>query len=140
MKKLLIIFISASTLVLTSCDKNFEEINTDPNSVTNQVIKFEKLFTTVELITSGNSDGHAFEDERVNLIYCSLIVQHFSSLFYSQGDKYSFNDEYITAYWDTQFPGPMKEVADIIANTKDKPEQVNLYNIARIFRVFMFQR
>src|SRR4051794_2840119 len=117
MKKLLIIFISATAFAMAGCDKNFEDINNDPNSVSNKIIKFEKLFTTVQLNTSGNTDGKAHEDERGNLIYCSLITQHFASLFYSQGDKYSFNDEYISAYWGVNFPNAVKNISDIIANT-----------------------
>jgi hypothetical protein len=140
MKKLLIIFISGLALAFSACDKNFEEINTDPNSVSKDIIKFEKVFSTVELYTAGNSDGEAFEDERGNLIYCSLITQHFASLFYSQGDKYSFNDEYISAYWDANYPNSVKNISDIIANTKDKEGEENFYQIARIFRVFIFQR
>ena len=111
----------------------------DPNSVSGDIIQYEKLFSTAELYSSGNSDGHAFDGERGNLIYCSCLIQHLSSNNYSFGDKYNFQEEYITANWVALFPNAIKQIVDVVENTRDKENKKNLYNIARIFKVYLFQ-
>jgi len=69
------------------------------------------------------------------------MVQHLSSTAgYWGGDKYTYNAGYNAAYWDANYPNSVKNIMEVIQNTKDDPKQVNLYNIARIFKVFMFQR
>ena len=133
--------IITTTLLLFSwgCDKGFKELNVDPNSVSGDIIQFEKLFSTAELYSSGNSDGHAFDGERGNLIYCSCIIQHLATNGYSFGDKYNFQEEYITANWVAMFPNVIKQIVDVVENTRDKENKTNLYNIARIFKVYLFQ-
>ena len=99
------LIITATILIFSwGCDKGFKELNVDPNSVSGDIIQYEKLFSTAELYSSGNSDGHAFDGERGNLIYCSCLIQHLSSNNYSFGDKYNFQEEYITANWVALFP------------------------------------
>ena len=136
--KILFIFIPF-VLLSWGCDKNFEELNVNPNSVSADIIQFEKLFSTAELFSSGNSDGHAFDGERGNLIYCSCIIQHLATNGYSYGDKYNFNEEYITANWQALYPNAIKQIVDVVENTRDKSNKTNLYNIARIYKAYLFQ-
>src|ERR1043165_165875 len=138
-KKILIISATFLLLFTAGCDKGFKELNVDPNSVSGDIIQFEKLLSTAELYSSGNSDGHAFDGERGNLIYCSCIIQHLATNGYSFGDKYNFQEEYITANWVAMFPNPVKQIVDVVENTRNKENKKNLYNIARIFKVFLFQ-
>ncbi len=144
MKKLIFItgIIAALVLMLsTGCDKNFVAINTDPEHLTAANMSYPTLFTSAELITSGNSDGNGYEDWRGNLIYCSTMIQHLSSTYgYWCGDKYSYNSGYASAYWDQNYPGPVKNITEVISHMAKVPGQSNFYNIARIFSVFMFQR
>lgn len=139
MKKIFLVLIAALLLFTSGCDKGFKDLNVDPNSVTGNVIEFEKLFSTAELFSAGNSDGHAFDGERGNLIYCSCLIQHLATNGYSFGDKYNFQEEYITANWEALFPNVIKQIVDVVENTKDKPNKTNLYNIARIYKVYLFQ-
>ncbi|PWT71571.1 MAG: SusD/RagB family nutrient-binding outer membrane lipoprotein, partial [Bacteroidetes bacterium] len=128
-------------VLFSSCDKNFESINTDPEHVTAANMNYVYLFTSAELVTSGNSDANSYEDWRNNLIYASCMVQHLSSTFgYWGGDKYTYNAGYNSAYWDQNYNNSVKNIVEVITHTKDDPKQVNLYNMARIFRAFMFQR
>lgn len=124
---------------VAGCNKGFGPLNIDPNSVNSKIVQYEKVFSQIELTASGNSDGYTYEDERTNLAYCSLLIQHFSSTFYP-GDKYSYNDEFTTAFWTRQYTNPIKNVVDLVDNLKNNPAEKNLYNIARIFKAFMFQR
>ena len=141
MKNIWLSLFLVSGLLITGCDKNFEEINTDPNKLTPASMNYNFVFTSAQLITSGNSDGNAYEDWRNNLIYASCMVQHLSSTTgYWAGDKYTFNAGYNSAYWDNNFPNSIKNIVDVVANLKDDPTQANFYQIARIFKVYAFQR
>lgn len=139
-KKLAVLTIALSSII-SSCDKNFEQINIDPTKLSPANMNYNYLFTNAQLITSGNSDGNAYEDWRNNLIYAGCMIQHLSSLTgYWAGDKYTYNSGYNSAYWDANFNNSIKNIVDVIENVKDKPEFANFYNIARIFKVFQFQR
>ena len=139
MKNKFIYILIGCVLFSWGCDKNFEQLNVNPNSVSGEIIQFEKLFSTAELFSAGNSDGHAFDGERGNLIYCSCLIQHLATNGYSYGDKYNFNEEYITANWEALYPNAIKQIVDVVHNTKDKEGKTNLYNIARIYKVYLFQ-
>ncbi|HTJ14926.1 MAG TPA: SusD/RagB family nutrient-binding outer membrane lipoprotein, partial [Dinghuibacter sp.] len=138
-QKLLIL--SAALIFSAGCKKNFESINTDPEHVTSAVMNYNYLFTAAELITSGNSDGNCYEDWRNNLIYAGCMIQHFSSTTgYWDGDKYFYNPSYNSAYWDNNYPNTITNIVETVYHTKGDATQTNLYNIARIFKAFMFQR
>lgn len=125
-----------------SCKKDFVSINTNPNTITAGNINFGYLFTNAQLITSGNSDGNGYEDWRNNLIYSSCMIQHLSSTTgYWDGDKYLYNASYNSAYWDDNYPNSITNIVEVWYHTKqDSAAQLNFYNIARIFKVFQFQR
>ncbi|HVY73205.1 MAG TPA: SusD/RagB family nutrient-binding outer membrane lipoprotein [Puia sp.] len=139
--KIFAIILGLCSVGLSGCDKEFVSINTDPEHVTPATMNYAYLFTAAELITSGNSDANAYEDWRNNLIYCSTMIQHLSSsTTYWCGDKYLYNSGYNSAYWEQNYGDPIKNIQDVVGNIKDQTDQANFYNIARIFRAFMFQR
>jgi len=140
--KLFLISSAATVMVLSSgCKKNFEAINTDPEHVTAAVMNYNYLFTAAELTTSGNSDGNAYEDWRNNLIYSSCMIQHLSSTTgYWGGDKYTYNPSYNSAYWDQNYPNTVTNIVETVTHSKGDTALSNFYNIARIFKAFMFQR
>lgn len=139
--KFILLLITTGLFATVGCDKHFEEINTDPTKLSPSTFNYNYLFTAAELVTSGNSDGNAYEDWRNNLIYGATLMQHLSSTTgYWGGDKYTYNASYNSAYWDQNYPNSIKNIVDVVNNVKDDPKQVNFYNIARIFKVFMFQR
>lgn len=156
MKKKIFLLASVSgTLLLGSgCTKDFVSINTNPNAVSASQENFASLLTNAELVTSGNSDGNAYEDWRGNLIYASCMIQHLSSTTgYWEGDKYFDNAGYLSSYWDQDFgpqssgvndensnSSPVENIVDVVYSTKKDSAQTNLYNIARIFKVYIFQR
>ena len=142
MKKLAFLCLAlASLATLGGCDKNFEEINTDPTKLTPANMNYNYLFTAAELVTSGNSDANAYEDWRNNLIYGATMMQHLSSTVgYWQGDKYTYNPGYNSAYWDVNYPNSIKNIVDVVHNIESDPKLANFHQIARIFKVFMFQR
>src|ERR1700754_1872874 len=115
-KNFSILLISAG-LVLTGCDKNFEEINVDPTKLTPGNMNFSYLFTSAQLITSGNSDGNAYEDWRNNLIYSATMIQHLSSTTgYWAGDKYTYNAGYNSAYWDDNYNNSVTNIVEVVTH------------------------
>lgn len=133
-----------SVIVFSSfagCRKGFVALNTNPDLTTASQIDFNYLFSNAQLQTSGNTDGNGYEDWRNNLIYSACMVQHLSStLSYWDGDKYLYNPTYNSAYWDENYPNSIANIEEVIAHTKNDTASYNLYQAARIFRAFMFQR
>jgi hypothetical protein len=141
MKNKFLIILIAGGLAMTGCDKNFENINIDPTKLTPGNMNYHYLFSSVQLVTSGNSDGNAYEDWRNNLIYASTMIQHLSSTTgYWAGDKYTYNPGYNSAYWDANYTNSIKNIVDVVANTKENAALANFHQIARIFKVFCFHR
>src|SRR5215475_1937076 len=128
-------------ILVTACRKGFVSINTDPNLITGDQINFNYLFTSAELITSGNTEGNGYEDWRNNLIYSGCMIQHLSStLSYWDGDKYLYDPTYNAAYWDMNYPNGLANITEVVEHSKSDSTLFNFHQIARIFRVFMFQR
>jgi hypothetical protein len=127
--------------LLMGCRKDFVSLNTNPDLTTASQINFNFLFSNAQLQTSGNTDGNGYEDWRNNLIYSACMIQHLSStLSYWDGDKYLYNPTYNSAYWDENYPNGIANIEEVIAHTQNDTANFNLYQIARIFRAFMFQR
>lgn len=122
-------------LVTTSCDKGFVELNNNPNAVTTPIL--ENLFT-YNIVKTG---GTGYENHRGNLIYAGAMIQHFASLnTYWSGDKYLSNVEYYSAYFETAYANQVKEIEQIVSLTKDDAALSNKYNMARIWRTFIYHR
>ncbi len=145
MKNKLIVstLVAASLLISTGCTHNYVNINTDPIHPTAGNFDYSTLLTSAELISAGNSDANDYEAWRGNLIYSECLIQHLSSVVgYWAGDKYSLNSSYASALWDETYgpQHPIQNIVSVITNTKGNAAKTNLYNVARIFRVWIFQR
>jgi hypothetical protein len=124
-----------------ACKKDFIEINTDPGQITQDQINYNYLFTSAELLTSGNTDGYGYEDWRNNLIYSGCMIQHLSStISYWVGDKYLFDAGYNSAYWDKNYPNSVANIVEVLYHSANDTSMFNLFQISRIFKAFMFQR
>ncbi|HVU57749.1 MAG TPA: SusD/RagB family nutrient-binding outer membrane lipoprotein [Puia sp.] len=124
-----------------ACKKDFIEINTDPGQITGDQINYNYLFTSAQLLTSGNTDGYGYEDWRNNLIYSGCMIQHLSStISYWVGDKYMFDAGYNSAYWDKNYPNSIADIVEVLHHAQTDTGEYNLYQICRIFKAFMFQR
>ncbi|HEX9828444.1 MAG TPA: SusD/RagB family nutrient-binding outer membrane lipoprotein [Flavobacteriaceae bacterium] len=138
MKKL--INITTAVILLTfvgvSCDDGFEKINTDPTKATQ--IGVEYKFPKAILYTAGQQ----YESWRGNFIYCSTMVQHLANTqSYWSGDKYFYNSDYSSAYWDANYPQGIKSIEDMKAQL-EASEQTSSpeYAMVRILRVFAYSR
>lgn len=136
-----IVLIALTAAGVTGCKKDFIAINTDPNHITPANINYGYLFTSAQLVTSGNSDANGYEDWRNNLIYSSCMIQHLSSTVgYWDGDKYLYNASYNSAYWDNNYNNSVTNIVEVVTHTATDTNQANFHNIARIFKVLLFQR
>ena len=140
MKKIHFLYI-ALLWMFSGCDKNFEEINTDTTKLTQENMQYNYLFTSAELFTPGNGDGYSAGTWESSLSYASTMMQQLSSTSgYWYGDKYIFNDGYNSAFWRYQYSTSIKSIVDLLNNLKDQPQKANLFHIARVLKVYLFQR
>lgn len=133
-----------SVLLLSSCDKDFEEINQDPN-VYNEP-SLESMFSYT-LITAAGGPGYSLNYWINNPLYYNLKVagtymQYFSSLnpWQWSGDKYLKVPNYDGALFRGVYGTVLKEVQQLINLTKDDPNLVNENAMIRIMRVYAMHR
>jgi hypothetical protein len=133
-----IVFVLA-VVTIAGCTKNFEELNTDPNSVTVNNYNPAYSLTRAELEYTGNSD-FSYETWRVNIIYAGMMMQQLANASWYAGDKYIQNDAWASSYFDVAYRDQVKYVVDLLQTTQGKTQYANLYQIARIMRVMIFHR
>lgn len=122
-----------SAMTLASCDKGFEEMNTNPNALTDPAVK--SMFTLAEIYV----DGQDFSNTRGNNIYAAQIVQQFSSLGGS-GSKYTYSSEYSAALFGETYGKGLNQIFQLMSVLPDTPENSNMIQACRIMKVFLFQK
>ncbi|GAB3496307.1 SusD/RagB family nutrient-binding outer membrane lipoprotein [Spirosoma knui] len=140
MKRLIqkILCLAPLFLILSACDKGFEEMNVDPNKYS-QVVP-EYLFTRALLDgVSTNFTGAAY-------LTIGQSMQHFAT--YKEvpaaGDKY-FNYNYSTASWDAYAgtaagQGSVISISQVIDAVSGNAANVNKLSAARIWKAYLFHR
>lgn len=141
MKKILSLLFAGGMLFMSGCDRNFEELNKDPNAASGDMFNPAYLFTSAQLFSSRGDNG-------VSLHYAEPFVQHMATLsdagtFDFYGDKYVYNKGGNESMWKNVFNpgvGGSKLLEDAIQLSKDKPALSNLYNMARIWKTVIYHR
>jgi hypothetical protein len=142
--------IAAGMLVVAGCRKDFNKINTNPSTYNQSVYDPNYLLTSAQVGYSGSADL-AYDTWRANLIYCSTMMQGFSTVtVYWAGDKYLNNPVYTAAYWgspsglpsggDGAYPEQVRYIVDVVQSTTGKAQYANLHQIARIMKALIFER
>lgn len=116
-------------LCLPACDKDFEEVNTNPYALTD--INPALLFANAQRLTSGGF----YEAEQT-------VVQQFVNA-YNLGATagFNFNEDnniFNVPRWNDNYPGPVKFLEQAIQLVKDDPARTNLYSQMRIWRAYIF--
>ena len=137
MKKTNLIILSLLILFNWGCDKNFESINNNPVAATADVFNPGYLLTTVQMQTFLGGEGMAS-----NLAYFETFSQHFTTLydegyFAWHGDKYVYYQPANDQLWNDTY-AISKSLQDVIE--QKKKDNDNLYQMARIWKVILFQR
>lgn len=132
MKKIIILSLSVALLTLPGCDKGFEEINKNPVQPTTIDPVF--LFSNA-IRTTAYPAG-------VTLNYEMPIVQHTQHLsvvgVLEGANLNRRNDNNTQGVWNQFYPNTVKFLVDVIERTKADPARSNLYNMARIWKVYTF--
>src|SRR5690554_4185648 len=125
--KPLILF--ALLVSFSSCDKDFEEINTNPilPSTMDPIYQFSKSQQT-----SAISNYH-YQGEIVQ----QIITPYGGVL--EGGNRNTVHEGNASATFNSLFTGPIRDLTDVIEKLKDNPDRTNLYNMARIWRAYCFQ-
>jgi len=133
----IITIVLITTFLLTSCDKGFKDMNVNPNSYNSPVIG--SLFSYNIIKTAGSDDDNTlYPNDKLS----GAMMQYFASLnpYQWTGDKYLVKPGYSDGLFNAVFNVELKENQQILTLTKDKPDLVNQYAIARIWHVYIFHR
>ncbi len=134
MKKTIIYIAGVLLLSMSACTKDFEEINTNPNAV--QTGNANYLFSQSQL------DGINNNYFLTSILECGGMLQHYATYKEASGvgDKYLNNEVYYSAFFNQAYPTGINEVSIVTNLLKDSPTDSNKFNIARIWRAYMFHR
>ncbi len=135
MKKLTILYITGILLgSMASCTNDFEEINTNPNSVDKPNPNF--VFSKAQL------DGLNNNYFLINILECGGMLQHYATYKEASGvgDKYLSNEVYFSAYFNQAYPTGVNETQIVIDAVKNNPNDSNRLNIARIWRAYLYHK
>lgn len=136
MKRKLLYILTACGLAMSSCN-NFGDVNVDPESIGQGTMDYRLVFTNVQQYGYGTE----YEAWRNGLIYISTMIQHTASVqSYWNGDKYTYNAGYNSAFWDRMYPNGIRDVIDLMENWKDNESFFAEYQMARILKVLLFHR
>ena len=120
-------------LFIQSCDKDFKEINTNPDAVSSP--------TPGYIFSKALYDGVANSGNTETLL---LGTMQYTT---SYNDVEGFGSKYVAARLDltmgvfnNSFPEQINEIGEVIKVVKDDPANVNLYAVARIWKAFCFSR
>ncbi|WP_373512928.1 SusD/RagB family nutrient-binding outer membrane lipoprotein [Persicitalea sp.] len=128
MKKLLILLLV--TLLATSCDKGFDELNINPNALT-------KVDPGFQFNTAVVNSAFAYS----NLQYETIIVKQMINPFSGVGAAGQYNQDnrgVTAANWQRYYRDVIRELVDVGNQTKDVPARSNLYNMTRIWKAYSF--
>ena len=114
---------------LAGCDKDFEKTNTNPILVTS----LDPAFTFANAQMGSALVTYFFEMEIVQQVHTPFTGTP------SGGNLNVQNDAAASMTFDALYGGPVKYLTDVINTTKADPERTNLYNMARIWRAYVFQ-
>lgn len=116
-------------ILLTSCDKNFESINTNPYAFT--TINPAQLFTNAQRSTSAGF----WEGEQT-------IVQQFVNA-YNTGATAGFNfnednNNFNVPRWNDNYPGPVKLLEQITSLVEGDDSRNNLNSMTQIWKSYIY--
>ncbi|MDP2337766.1 MAG: SusD/RagB family nutrient-binding outer membrane lipoprotein [Bacteroidota bacterium] len=122
-------------MLLTACDKGFEELNVNPNAYTEPALG--PLFTTslVRVVGTGTADRN-----RTNIKFFSGAMQYHATLQdFWYGEKGIVNSQ-SGNFFETVYTSHLRELSVIIASTEGDAAQINLNAIAKIWKIYALHR
>jgi hypothetical protein len=118
-----------ATLLVTSCDKNFNEINTSKDDFRTMDPVFVLNGALINMMETG--------DRIQQLQVAQYLFSPFgSSLAGANYNQYTSMQDFP---FNSFYPGSVTRTVSIIEGTKNDAAKSNLYNIARIWKAYTFQ-
>lgn len=125
--KLFVLFIS-SALVLSSCDKDFEQMNKSEDLVTSPTLDY--MIPKIQL--------NLFE--RSYYTHYTMLAILSQQMHGSNVDSYKSQSTTMSHLFDDIYANALKNVVDVIEKTKNEPELVNYWAVASILRAYEISR
>lgn len=123
------LFLLAGILGLSSCTKNFEKINTDPNHPT--IVAPDFLFTSAIYNTL-----NLFGGDMNRVIFFNYTQQY--SAFQGDFQRYTYSDATNNTYWSNTYIQCLQPVNQIDVLYNKNPDYTNRVLIARIWKDYVF--
>jgi hypothetical protein len=122
-----------SLVFLLSCDKGFEDINTNPNAVS--------VPTPQYIFSKALYDGAANSGNTGKLLLGTMQYTTSYNDVEGFGSKYVASQVNATSFsFGMAYPNQINEIGEVIKAVKDDAAKVNMYAVARIWRVYCFSR
>lgn len=138
-KQLFNIMIFAA-LILSSagCDKDFEQVNQNPVLATSLDPGY--LFSNAQFGSAIFTIHYQSEIvQQINTPYTGVLEGGNHNIIYDPNTSQTFNLLYTGSTTNGVGAGPVKLLTDVINQTKANPLRGNLYQMARIWRAYIFQ-
>lgn len=129
MKSTQILILIFSIFLLSSCDKNFQEINTNP--VLPNDLDPQYLFSSAQLSSVIPTDDYQGE-------IVQQIITPFGGVL-EGGNRNTVNENNANAAFNNLLTGSIRNLTTIISMLENNPSRSNLYNMARIWKGYCFQ-
>ena len=132
-KKIIIGLMLAVPMMFISCEDDLAEMNINPH--TSQIMTYDAQFLYIQ------GRAHSDHGQRVMSFYAT-VIQQLAAIVTGEapGDKYTDSNDNIGTMYTVSYTAVIKNVVDLIERTKDDPDLSNYTNIARIMKVYTFQK
>lgn len=137
-KILAFLLLFAILIGMSSCDKGFEDVNKNPVLATSLDPGY--LFSNAQFGTAFNTLDYQSEIvQQITTPYTGVREGGNHNIVYDPNANITFNTLYTGSTSNGVGAGPVKLLADVINQTSTVPNRSNLFNMARIWRAFVFQ-
>lgn len=137
--KSILLVLAAGVLLFSSCTSRFDDINTNPNSPTPEKIEPQYMLTYVlnrsVLVVNQYQNVQTMNTDEFSQFYANSLQKDVKLA----ASNYRVNDQYISNFWNDYYIY-IAELNALIRNNSDNPKFVNVVQMARIWKCWMFQR
>ncbi|HPM18607.1 MAG: SusD/RagB family nutrient-binding outer membrane lipoprotein [Bacteroidales bacterium] len=127
--KYLLSTLFALLFVISSCDRDFEKINTNPILATD----LDPLYLFTEAQRVADVSTYHYQGEIVQ-----QIVTPYGGVL-EGGNRNTVNDANSNAMFNTLYQSPVRNLVDALRKLEGNPARTNLYNMCRIWKAYCFQ-
>ena len=128
MKNIKILFLLLAAIFAGGCEKDFDDINTNPN-------RPEDVPLTNVLLSSISQGVRRTHGASFNMTYAGLWAQHYAKIQYIDEDWYEYRPDALTGHWDNMYAGPLADLQDILDKA---PNPSNMRAAALTMKCYYF--